>query len=199
MGFNERTTAQQLESLDQFECLAATLLTEEDEDRRRELVQKVLRSLDRFFMPYPPDGSCDEGPSYWGRAGASLFENLELLHSATQGKFDVYDDVTVQDMGRYIYRMHVARDAFVCVGDCDVRPDVPRDLLFRYGQRIEDAQMQALARSGQVGDELWREARGPWSMMRLFYAVFDLIEPAFRSGRTAADCAMSGWATPICN
>ena len=101
--------------------LAAALLTEIDQRRRQELVQKVLRSLDRFFVPYPPDGSCDEGPSYWGRAGASLFDNLELLHSVTQGKFDVYDDAAVREIGRYIYRLHIAGDAFVCVGDCDVR------------------------------------------------------------------------------
>jgi hypothetical protein len=154
--------------------LAAALLLEEDEARRQELVHKVLRCLDRFFVPYPPDGSCDEGPSYWGRAGASLFDNLELLYSATEGKFDVYDDPAVREIGRFIYRMHIAGNAFVCVGDCDVRSHVPRDLVFRYGQRIEDAQMQALAQSGQVGDLLWREARGPWSLMRPLYALFNL-------------------------
>ena len=154
--------------------LAATLLIEQDDQRRLKLVQKTLRSLDRFFVPYPADGSCDEGPSYWGRAGASLFDNLELLYSATRGKFDVYDDPAVREIGRFIYRMHVAEDAFVCVGDCDVRPNVPRDLVFRYGGRIEDTQMQDLARSGLVGEEYWSEDRGPWSLMRILYAVFNL-------------------------
>ena len=154
--------------------LAAALLMERDEARRVALVHKNLRCLDRFFVPYPSGGSCDEGPSYWGRAGASLFENLELLHSATGGKFDVYDDPVVQEMGRYIYRMHVAGSDFVCVGDCDVIPDPPRDLIFRYGERIKDARMQDLAGSGQVGEELWGEARGPWSMMRILYALFNL-------------------------
>ena len=41
-------------------------------------VAKIARSLDRFVDAYPDDGGCDEGPSYWGRAGASLFEALEL-------------------------------------------------------------------------------------------------------------------------
>jgi hypothetical protein len=154
--------------------LAATLLLERDEKRRWQLIQKILRSLDRFFVPYPLDGSCDEGPSYWGRAGASLFDNLELLFSATEGAFDVYDDPVVREIGRFIHRTHIAGDAFVCVGDCDVRPNVPRDLVFRYGRRIEDARMQDLARSGLVGDELWTEDRGPWSLMRLLYALFNL-------------------------
>ena len=29
-----------------------------------------------FLDGYAPDGGCDEGPSYWGRAGASLFDCL---------------------------------------------------------------------------------------------------------------------------
>ncbi len=154
--------------------LAAALLVERDEARRPAIVRKALRCLDRFFMPYPPDGSCDEGPSYWGHAGASLFDNLELLHSATQGKFDVYDDPAVRAIGRYIYLTHVADNAFVCVGDCDAIPSLPRDLIYRYGRRIDDANMQSLAAAGRVGDELWSEARGPWSMMRTLYALFNL-------------------------
>ena len=156
--------------------LAATLLLEQDDQRRSALVEKVLRCLDRFFVPHPPDGSCDEGPSYWGRAGASLFDNLELLYGATQGKFDVYDDGVVREIGRYIVRMHVAGDAFVCVGDCDARPDQPRDLIYRYGKRIDDAPMQDLGRSPSIGHELWSEGRGPWSLMRILYALFNLAE-----------------------
>ena len=171
--------------------LAAALLLEEEETRRGELVHKVLRCLDRFFMPYPPDGSCDEGPSYWGRAGASLFDNLELLYSATQGKFNVYDDPAVREIGRFIYRLHIAGDAFVCVGDCDVRSHVPWDLVFRYGRRIKDAQMQAFARSGQVGGQLWSEARGPWSLMRPLYALFNLSN--LRSNTAEAPLIRDVW------
>ena len=70
--------------------LAAALLLERDPARRARAVAKIARSLDRFIDSYPDDGGCDEGPSYWGRAGASLFESLELLHSATGGAVDVY-------------------------------------------------------------------------------------------------------------
>lgn len=174
LGFHRRGRPNNWNPWINSNVLATALLMEQDAGRRRELVEKVLRSLDRFFVPHPTDGSCDEGPSYWGRAGASLFDNLELLYSATQGKFNVYDDATVQEIGRYIYRLHIAGKDFVAVGDCDVRSDVPRDLVFRYGQRIEDAPLQALARSGQVGDELWSERRGPWSLMRGLHAVLNL-------------------------
>jgi len=144
----------------------------------------VLRCVDRFLVPYPEDGSCDEGPSYWTRAGASLFDNLELLYTATDGRFDVYDDETVRNMGRFIYRMHIAGDAYVCVGDCDAEIQIPRELVYRYGQRIGDADMQALATSDLSGNLIEPSHRGPWSMMRPLYALFNLA--ALRAAGTAS-------------
>lgn len=171
--------------------LAAALLLEPDQQRRVELVQKALGCLDCFFVPYPSDGSCDEGPSYWGRAGASLFENLELLYSVTQGKFDVYDDPVVKEIGRFVCRTHVSGNHFVCVGDCDVIADPPRDLVFRYGQRIQDAPMQDLAASGLAGAELWGERRGPWSMMRILAALFNLSD--LRSAKASPPYLRDVW------
>jgi hypothetical protein len=60
-------------------------LIEPDENRRIAAVAKIVRSLDHFFDAYDDDGGCDEGPGYWGRAGASLFDCLELLRSARTG------------------------------------------------------------------------------------------------------------------
>ena len=174
MGFRSKSRPNNWNPWVNSNVLAATLLLEQDQERRLEIVHKVLRSLDRFFVPYPSDGSCDEGPSYWGRAGASLFEDLELLYSVTQGKFDVYDDPVVREIGRFITRLHVADDVFVCVGDCDVAASPPRDLVFRYGQRIQDKAMMDLARSGVAGEELWSQHYGPWSLMRPLYALFNL-------------------------
>lgn len=153
--------------------LAAGLLMEQDEDRREELVHKVLRSVDNFLVPYPEDGSCDEGPSYWGRAGASLFDNLELLYGATKGKFDVYEEKIVKEIGRFIYRTNVCGDYFVAVGDCDARIDIDRDIVWRYGRRIGDEQMQGLAVYGANEDNLLNSKRSLRSLGRLLHTVFD--------------------------
>ena len=80
--------------------LTCALLMEEDEDRRAAAVYKILRSLDRFLVPYPRDGGCDEGPGYWSRAGAAVFDNLELLYGATAGNLDEYGDDLVREIGR---------------------------------------------------------------------------------------------------
>ncbi|MHC4497319.1 MAG: hypothetical protein ACYSYM_16015, partial [Planctomycetota bacterium] len=125
--------------------LAATLLVEKNETRRLDLAHKVLRCLDNFLVPYPSDGSCDEGPSYWGHAGASVFDNLELLYSASGGRFDLYENSVIREIGRFIYRAHISDDYFANIGDCDARLDINRDLVFRYGRRIKDTNMQSLA------------------------------------------------------
>ena len=176
MGFGSRRRPNNWNPWINSNVLASTLLLEQDEQRRLETVHKVLRCVDNFFVPYPEDGSCDEGPSYWTRAGASLFDNLELLHSATDGRFDVYDDEVVKNIGRFIYRTHIVGDAYVCVGDCDARIKIPRDLVYRYGQRIGDTDMQALATFDMSGSFLWRSERGIWSIPRPLYALFNLAK-----------------------
>lgn len=122
--------------------LACVLLIEADAQRRAQAVHKILRSLDRFLDAYHPDGGCDEGPSYWGRAGASLFDNLELLYSASNGVIDFYKMPLVQEIGRYIYRAHIAGDYYVNFADASARLHPAGPLIYRFGKRIGDPVMQ---------------------------------------------------------
>lgn len=154
--------------------LAATLLVEKDETRRLDLVYKVLRCLDNYLVPYPSDGSCDEGPSYWGHAGASLFDNLELLYNATGGQFNLYEDSVIQEIGRFIYRAHISGDYFVNIGDCDARLNIDRDLVFRYGRRIKDKKMERLAAYGLTEGELFDTEKSFRSLGRLLHRLFNL-------------------------
>ena len=124
--------------------LTVTLLMEQDVERRVETVSKILRSLDKFIDPYPRDGGCDEGPSYWGRAGASLFDCLELLHSATDGHLNVYDEPVVQEIGRFIYRVQIHEDYFINFADAPALVYPNPALVYNFGQRIEDDAMQVL-------------------------------------------------------
>jgi hypothetical protein len=122
--------------------LAATLLLEPDDERRVNAVYKIMRAVDNFIDPYPRDGGCDEGPNYWGRAGASLFDNLELLYSASGGAFDFYAEPLVKEIGRFIYRAHIADDFYVNFADASAIVDPEPLLVLRYGQRIDDGAMQ---------------------------------------------------------
>jgi hypothetical protein len=125
-------------------CLTCALLLDRDPGRRARTVHKALRSLDRFLDTYGADGGCDEGPSYWGRAGASLFDCLELLDSASAGNVRFYSIPLVREIGRYIYRAHICDDWFLNIGDGPARLEPSGDLLFRYGSRIGDPKLQGL-------------------------------------------------------
>ena len=179
MGFNARSDGRGPNNWNPWinsNVLTAALLMEKDPDRRTELVHKVLRSLDNFLAPYPSDGSCDEGPSYWGHAGASLFDNLELLYSATNGRFDVFDKPMIKEIGRFIYRVHIAEDYFVNIGDCDGRLEIYRDLVFRYGKRINDPGMQTLAVYNATEEELSGTNKAARSLGRTLYSIFNASE-----------------------
>jgi len=123
--------------------LACALLVEEDADRRLAAVEKSMRSLDVFIDSYPEDGGCDEGPSYWGRAGASLFDCLELLYSATGGAIDVFAEPKIREIGRFIYRAHIVDRWFINFADAPARLISNGPLIFRYGRAIGDAEMQS--------------------------------------------------------
>ncbi|MCZ6634599.1 MAG: heparinase II/III family protein, partial [bacterium] len=119
-------------------------LLEQDEDRRRASVFKAMRTVDNFVDPYPRDGGCDEGPSYWGRAGASLYDCLELLRSATGGEIDVYADPLVQNIGKFIYRVQIHDRYFINFADAPAQVSPSPALVYGYGKRINDPQMMAL-------------------------------------------------------
>ncbi len=149
--------------------LAAALLVEPDPGRRAALTHKVLRSLDAFLGPYPADGGCDEGPSYWGRAGASLFECLELLQSASSGAMNYFSNPVVADIGRYIYRVRIADTWFVDVGDSGAKVGIDRGLVFRYGRAIGDPRLAALGASGAAEESFDLEDR---SIGRTLFSLF---------------------------
>jgi hypothetical protein len=150
-------------------CLACTLLIETNETRRAGLAAKIIRSVDRFLDSYHDDGGCDEGPSYWGHAGGSLFDNLELLLSASNRQIDCFDLPLVKEIGRYIYRVHVGGDWFVNFADATARFKPYGDLIYRYGRRIGDSDMEAFG--------AWAEQSGTkhfQSFLRELPALFNL-------------------------
>lgn len=122
--------------------LTAILIMEDDMARKIKGVQKVVRSLDAFTNDYPEDGGCDEGPSYWGRAGASMYQNLDLLKRATNGKFDVYDNQLVKNIGSYIYKAYINYPYFINFADADATTGGRPQIIYSYGKDIGDPVMQ---------------------------------------------------------
>jgi len=138
--------------------LTAILILEDDQAKKIEGVEKVVRSLDQFINVYPNDGGCDEGPSYWGRAGASLYQCLDLLKRATNGKFDVYDNAVVKNMGNYIYKAYIEYPYFINFADADATTGSRPQIIYSYGKDIGDATMQKfgafLAKKQEWGEKV---------------------------------------------
>jgi hypothetical protein len=122
--------------------LTAILIMEDGQEKKINGVQKVIRSLDVFLNQYPEDGGCDEGPSYWGRAGASLFQNLDLLNLATNGQFNVYDNPLIRNMGSYIYKAYINYPYFINFADADATTGSRPQIIYSYGKDIQDQVMQ---------------------------------------------------------
>src|SRR5690606_11179901 len=85
---------------------------------------------------------CDEGPSYWGAAGALLYESLDLLKMATNNKFDVFDDPLIRNIGQYFYKVNIHAPYFINFADADATTYGNPPTVFRYGKAIHDTEMQ---------------------------------------------------------
>jgi len=154
--------------------LSAALLLEHDEKRRAAAVCKILRCLDNFLNSYADDGGCDEGPGYWGRAGASLFDCLDLLHAASAGALNGFDLPLVHQIGLYICRAHVAGEWYTNFSDAPARVFTNGDLVYRFGKRLNDETMK---KHGAFAAFLRREDALPGdSIGRQLPALFDLAE-----------------------
>lgn len=150
-----------------YNMLTAYLLLETDPVKKVAEVQKIINSLDKFLNGYSDDGGCDEGPSYWGAAGALLYESLEILKNVTDGKFDVFDDPLIQNIGKYFYKVNIHAPYFINFADADAKTSGNPSVVYRYGKAINDPVMQKFGaylahqsnwgehiRGGRIGDQI---------------------------------------------
>lgn len=125
--------------------LAANLLLEPDAETRAATVDRVLTGIDAFLAGYHPDGGCDEGISYWGRAGGSLFDFLDLLARASNDALNAFNIPLVQEIGRYVYRAHIGGPWYVNFADGAARTTPEPGVVYHYGKRINDPKLIAQA------------------------------------------------------
>jgi len=120
-------------------------ILEKDEARRAAAVARGVWMVDNFLDEYHPDGGCDEGPSYWGKAGGALFDCLCLLSDLTGGAFEsLFKEPLVQNIGRYIYRAHIVDGDFTNYADAQRKFRASTDMIYRYGKKMEDDNMVRL-------------------------------------------------------
>lgn len=121
--------------------LTAALLLEKDEAKRVDAVERGMHYTDEYINSLGVDGGCDEGPGYWNAAGGCVFDVLDLLAGASQGKINIYRAPIIQKMGAYIYKTHIAGKYYINVSDAP--PQLVPDglMLYRAGRAMQDTVM----------------------------------------------------------
>jgi hypothetical protein len=140
-----------------YNMLNCFMIMDDDPSKKCQDVLKIINSLDKFLNGYSDDGGCDEGPSYWGAAGALLYESLAVLKESTGGKFDVFDNQLIQNIGKYFYKVNIHAPYFINFADADAKTGGDSYSVYQYGKAIGDKQMQQfgayLARLNRWGEK----------------------------------------------
>ena len=116
--------------------LACILICEKDEARKATAIAQIKKATQAFIDAYPEDGGCDEGPGYWDRAAASMFEIMRLLDFGTV-------DPKVQRMASYAYKTYIGNDYCVCFADAHENKAVQQvNIVYPFGLWLNDQTMR---------------------------------------------------------
>lgn len=157
--------------------LNVILLMEDDPVKKLDGVYKNLYSVDIFINHYPEDGSCSEGPSYWGSAVGRLYTYLELLNKISDGKIDISKNEKIKEMGRYIYRVYIGDGVyFANYADAPIKRRQSPELIYKIGEVINDPVMKsfgAFLNTSSGSEDTSRRGRGGSSLESLFNPPID--------------------------
>jgi hypothetical protein len=151
--------------------LTCVLIMENDKKKKEESLNKIARCLDHFLDQYPEDGGCDEGPSYWNRAGGSLFDCLELFYHGSNKAFNIYNHPLIKNIGSYIYKVHIAGDYYINFADASAKMNVDPAVVYGYGKRIANdtlMELGAWAFRDQLSEDYDNDASVYRPLMTLF-------------------------------
>lgn len=126
--------------------LAVSMMLEEDEEKLRDVVYKVMTTLDKYWAEYPFDGACDEGPSYWNQAGVSMLECLWLLKIVTDGQADFFKEEKVINTLEYFMKVYTGKGQFVNFADSGVNVSIFYATLYKFGKITDNKNVLTFAK-----------------------------------------------------
>ena len=127
--------------------LSCVLLYEKDRQRQLDAVGQILKAMDAFVGSYKDDGGCDEGPGYWDRAAASLYECMALLDAATSGHIDARKNVKIRAMAQYAYKTYIDNGYVLSFADShDNRYMQQLNIVYPFARYLNDPTMRQFAK-----------------------------------------------------
>ncbi|RRA97989.1 heparinase II/III domain-containing protein [Larkinella rosea] len=163
--------------------MATLLLLERDETRRAKELRHALTLLDHYLNWLGDDGAIDEGPSYWNGAIGRLFDALVLLESASAGKLTIYQEPLVQNVGAYLYKMHIAGQYFINVADASPVLNVDGLQVYRIGKTVRDTTMQRFGAWAFRSNKERRDLSNGSTRLSTLWNLLALRECANQPGR----------------
>ncbi len=148
--------------------LTAALLLERDSNRRAEYVNRAMQVTDQYLNGLGDDGACEEGPTYWAFGPGSVLDILDLLGSATKGRIDIFHEGLIRNMAAYIYKVHIAGNYFVNIGDA--HPEVVPEpvMIRRFGTETGDTIMREFG--------CWLYAGNGYAIQQQFHRTRELFD-----------------------
>ena len=134
--------------------LACVLICEKDEARKAEAIRQIKAATHAFIDAYPEDGGCDEGPGYWDRAAASMFEILRLFTvyglqftddyiNGLEGLASKSTVNKIKNMAAYAYKTYIGNDYCICFADAHENKAVQQvNIVYPFGLWLSDQTMR---------------------------------------------------------
>lgn len=114
-----------------------------DFPEKRDVLERLTKSLGIYIDRYSPDGACDEGPMYWHAAGCELGNCVAWL-SGFAGELPGEQVMAkLRLIGSYYYKVHIHGEYFVDYADGDAIVSIPPSA-FRFGQFLNDESLTRL-------------------------------------------------------
>ena len=134
--------------------LSVFLLTEGDKDRLNTAIAKMFTEINFYFKGLPADGGCDEGPGYWTKAGACLFEFIYEMKLATDGALDLFDNEKLRGVVSYMKKVHIKDAKFICVADGTADPkNGVGPIIYAFGRETGQKDIESLGSEIVLSDK----------------------------------------------
>lgn len=122
--------------------LTCVLIFEDDSEKKEDAISQIVNATQAFIDSYPEDGGCDEGPGYWDRAAASMFEILRLLPERQKEAVLGVNRNKIEAMASYAYKTYIGHDYCVNFADAHENKAIQQvNIVYPFGRWLGDATM----------------------------------------------------------
>ncbi|NLZ37570.1 MAG: hypothetical protein GX897_08900 [Clostridiales bacterium] len=159
--------------------LNAVMLCETDIEKRIYALERSSVILDRFTKDYPEDGGCDEGPGYWGVAGASYFDCLEIISDMTGGEVALFDVPFVKRLCEYIVDFNLCGSVYANFADASHFSGGCPTLLSRMGRLCKSDKLCGYAafKANKLSFNSWSSSSTPYRSFKNLFEPYPACQP----------------------